>query len=175
MKIHQGRVDTVFEDGGGWHFCQGGGPAKKPRWVKQASLVLSRQKKHWRERQREWIAAPYIEGLLANSLFELTTAVISSLYPGADIALRGYNHKNLQTLTSYSNHFTLRQKEHFSMHQNKLQKRNKCLILNSFQVFSKDCELHIWNDQALMWYSPIRKSYSKVYVGYPVSQTVSEM
>lgn len=99
----------------GWTWCMraeagdtfsGRGSQRNTSWVKPASLVLSRQKKYCKERQREWIAIPFNEVPLDTPQFVLNTAAISSLNPAADTICRGYKHKNLQTLTSYSNKAT---------------------------------------------------------------------
>lgn len=75
--------------------------SNKRLWCFPAKKSIVRE-----ERRNELRPPPSNEGPLATPPFELNTAAISSPYPGADIACRGYNHKNLQTLTSCSNKAT---------------------------------------------------------------------
>lgn len=88
-------------------FSQGGAPAKKHKFGSKKRLwcfPAKKKKKYCKKRQREWIATPFNEGPLAAPPLELNTAAISSPYPGADIACRGYNHKK----RSKHWHFSLR-------------------------------------------------------------------
>lgn len=84
----------VYECGGGRHFSQGGGLAKKHK-LGQTSVfgAFPPKKGIVKKDRRSELRAPRKEGPLATPPFGMNTAAISSPYPGADVVCRGYNNK----------------------------------------------------------------------------------
>lgn len=98
----------------GWTWCMSveagdtflrvGVPQRNTSWIKQASLVLSRQKWYCKERQKEWIATATKEGPLCYpSVWDEHSCHLFTVSWGWH-GLQGVQpQKKLQTLTSYPN------------------------------------------------------------------------